>query len=105
MTAEAASIHQGMGSYLDDKGLRSWAFTLDHKRVGVMYLLTTLFFFLVGGVLGLLIRLELLTPGPTFFSDQTYNEIFTAHGTSMIFLFIIPGIPAALGNFFPSCPY
>jgi len=87
------------GSYLDKKGLRSWLWTLDHKRVGILYIFTTLGFFLIGGVFGLLIRLELLTPGPTFFSDQTYDVIFTLHGAVMIFLFIIPGIPSGLGNF------
>jgi len=86
--------------YLTDKGFRSWAYTLDHKRIGVMYLFTTLFFFLVGGVFGLLIRLELLKPASWLFSDQVYNELFTMHGAMMIFLFIIPGIPSGFGNFF-----
>ncbi|MBI5189382.1 MAG: cytochrome c oxidase subunit I [Nitrospirae bacterium] len=95
---KAAQSGPGRG-YLEEKGWRSWAYTLDHKRIGVMYLFTTLFFFLLGGVFGMLIRLELLTPGPTFFSDQTYNEMFTMHGSMMIFLFIIPGIPSGLGNF------
>jgi cytochrome c oxidase subunit 1 len=94
---ETALINRG---YLEDKGFWSWAYTLDHKRIGVMYLCTTLFFFLLGGVFGLLIRLELLRPGSWLFSDQVYNELFTMHGAMMIFLFIIPGIPSGLGNFF-----
>src|SRR5512135_74866 len=88
------------GSYLDAKGIKSWAFTLDHKRIGLMYLFTTMFFFVVGGIFGLLIRLELLKPANWLFSNQSYNEMFTMHGALMIFLFIIPTIPSALGNFF-----
>ena len=86
--------------YLTEKGFHSWAFTIDHKRIGVMYICTTLAFFLVGGILALLLRLKLLVPGPAFFSDHTYNVLFTMHGAMMIFLFIIPAIPSSLGNFF-----
>jgi cytochrome c oxidase subunit 1 len=95
--ADSANVNH---SYLDAKGFRSWAFTLDHKRIGVMYLCTTLLFFLVGGLLGLLIRLKLMYPGEQLLSNHAYNVIFTLHGAVMIFLFIIPGIPAGLGNFF-----
>ncbi|MGB9606698.1 MAG: cytochrome c oxidase subunit I, partial [Bryobacteraceae bacterium] len=87
-------------SYLTEtRGLRSWLFTLDHKRIGVMYLWSTLLAFFLGGVLAMLIRLELLTPGRTLMDADTYNKVFTLHGAVMIFLFIIPSIPAALGNF------
>jgi cytochrome c oxidase subunit 1 len=86
--------------YLEGKGFWSWAYTLDHKRIGVMYLYTTLFFFLVGGVFALLIRIKLMYPGEWIFSNQTYNVLFTMHGALMIFLFIIPAIPSGLGNFF-----
>src|SRR5512144_397555 len=86
--------------YLEDKGIRSWALTLDHKRIGVMYLYTTLFFFLLGGVFALLMRIKLMFPGQQIFSDQAYNVMFTLHGSLMIFLFIIPAIPSGLGNFF-----
>jgi len=86
--------------YLEQRGFRSWAFTHDHKRIGVMYLCTTLFFFLVGGVFAILLRLKLLYPGQGLFSDHAYNVLFTLHGSVMIFLFIIPAIPAGLGNFF-----
>lgn len=81
------------------KGLLSWLFTLDHKRISVMYLIAILSSFFLGGVFALLIRTELLTPGATIMSADTYNKMFTLHGAVMIFLFIIPGIPAALGNF------
>ena len=81
------------------KGLLSWVLTVDHKRIGLMYLVATLFFFLVAGLLALALRAELLTPGQDFMSAQTYNKVFTLHGAIMVFLFIIPSVPAALGNF------
>jgi cytochrome c oxidase subunit I len=89
----------GRDNYLNHgKGLRSWLFTLDHKRIGIMYLVSILASFLLGGIFALLIRTELLTPGKTIVDANTYNQMFTLHGAIMIFLFIIPGIPAALGN-------
>jgi cytochrome c oxidase subunit 1 len=81
------------------RGLRSWLFTLDHKRIGVMYFWSTLAAFVIGGIFAILIRLELLTPKQTIMSADTYNKVFTLHGAVMIFLFIIPSIPAAFGNF------
>ncbi|MGC8596040.1 MAG: cytochrome c oxidase subunit I [Candidatus Kryptoniota bacterium] len=81
-------------------GILSWIFSTDHKRIGIMYLVSTLTFFAVGVTLGLLMRLEMIAPGGKIFSPQTYNELFTLHGVIMIFLFVIPGIPASLGNFF-----
>jgi cytochrome c oxidase subunit 1 len=87
-------------NYLNhERGLRSWLLTLDHKRIGVMYLVSILSAFLLGGIFALLIRTELLTPQHTIMKADTYNVMFTLHGAVMIFLFIIPGIPAALGNF------
>lgn len=83
-----------------DRGLRSWVFTLDHKRIGVMYLAGIMSSFLLGGIFALLIRSELFTPNKMFLSEDRYNEFFTLHGAIMTFLFIIPSIPAALGNFF-----
>ncbi|MDA1353476.1 MAG: cytochrome c oxidase subunit I [bacterium] len=91
------SSHVG---YLEaEKGLKSWLFTLDHKRIGVMYLFTVFFSLLLGGLFALLLRLELLTPTTLIFSAKQYNQLFTLHGAIMVFLFIIPSIPAALGNF------
>ena len=88
-------------TYLNaDKGILSWLFTLDHKRIGLLYLGSITLFFFVGGVLALLLRTELLTPAQSIIDADTYNQIFTLHGAIMIFLFIIPSIPAALGNFF-----
>jgi len=86
--------------YLEEpKGLWSWLTTVDHKRIGLMYMWSVLFFFLVGGIFALLIRLELLTPKQTIMDAETYNRVFTLHGAIMTFLVIIPAIPAPLGNF------
>lgn len=82
------------------RGLFSWIFTLDHKRIGLLYLYSVGSFFLVGAALGVLMRLELLNPGGDIIEAQTYNQVFTFHGVIMIFLFIIPSIPAVFGNFF-----
>ena len=83
------------------RGFRSWALTLDHKRIGIMYLISVLGSFLVGGIFALLVRTELLTPGATIpgVDENLYNQFFTLHGAIMVFLVIIPSIPAALGNF------
>jgi cytochrome c oxidase subunit I len=82
------------------KGIKSWLTTVDHKRIGLMYLFSVIFFFFIGGMLAITLRLELLTPAKTFIEADTYNKIFTLHGAVMVFLFIIPSIPAALGNMF-----
>jgi cytochrome c oxidase subunit 1 len=79
-------------------GIRSWLFTLDHKRISVLYLVSILTAFFLGGVFAILLRTELLIPGETLVDPDTYNQLFTLHGAAMIFMFIIPGIPAALGN-------
>ncbi|GFO67597.1 cytochrome c oxidase subunit 1 [Geomonas limicola] len=79
-------------------GIGSWIFSTDHKRIGLLYLYSVTGFFLVGVILGLLIRLELMAPGKTIVDAPTYNALFTVHGVVMIFLFIIPGIPASFGN-------
>ncbi len=81
-------------------GLRAWLLTHDHKRLGLMYLWAILFWFVVAMVLGLLLRTELMGLGPTIMKAEVYNSMFTLHGVIMIFLFVIPGIPAIFGNFF-----
>ncbi|MBI1931237.1 MAG: cytochrome c oxidase subunit I [Ignavibacteriales bacterium] len=81
-------------------GILSWLLSTDHKRIGLMYLIAISIFFFTGAILGVLMRLELIAPGRTIMDAQTYNTIFTLHGVIMIFLFIIPGIPAVFGNFF-----
>ncbi len=81
------------------KGIMSWLFTLDHKRIGVLYMITVFSFFFVGGVFALLMRLELFKVGETIMNSGIYNQIMTYHGAIMVFMVIIPGIPAFLGNF------
>jgi cytochrome c oxidase subunit 1 len=80
------------------KGIGSWLVTLDHKRIGLMYLFGILGALLLGGFFALLVRTELFLPGETITGPETYNRFFTLHGAVMVFLVIIPGIPAALGN-------
>jgi len=81
------------------KGLFSWIFTLDHKRIGLLYLFSLGTFFLIAASIGVLMRLELLNPGRDIVGPETYNQMFTLHGVIMIFLFIIPSVPAVFGNF------
>ncbi len=81
------------------RGILSWLFTLDHKRIGVMYMVMVLVSFFFGGVFALLIRTELIAPGQTIMDADQYNQAFTLHGAIMVFLVIIPSVPAALGNF------
>lgn len=81
------------------KGIKSWLLTVDHKRIGILYLYSVMFFFMVGGIFALLLRTELLSPEKILVEADTYNQFFTLHGAIMIFLFIIPSIPAILGNF------
>jgi len=99
-TVATATTGQPEIHYLNHaKGLKSWLLTLDHKRIGLLYLISVVFFFIVGGILALLIRAELFEPGQTLMTAETYNHIFTLHGAVMIFLFLIPAVPAVLGNF------
>jgi cytochrome c oxidase subunit 1 len=87
-------------NYLNsDYGVRSWLLTTDHKRIALLYLLSITVFFFVGGFFALLIRLELLTPAGDLVLADTYNKLFTMHGQIMVFFFLIPSIPATLGNF------
>jgi cytochrome c oxidase subunit I len=87
-------------NYLNaDRGVWSWLTTVDHKRIAIMYLVSVLIAFLVGGIFAMALRMELLTPGPTIMGANTYNRMFTLHGVVMIFLFMIPAIPGVFGNF------
>src|SRR5215213_2532902 len=82
----------------EPRGLWSWIATVDHKRIGILYLLVTFFFFLVGGLMALVMRLQLAQANSTMLDAQTYDELFTMHGTTMIFLFVVP-VGAAFGNY------
>ena len=106
MASDAAVIKTNVHepSYLDYKGkhsgIKGWLLSTDHKRIGILYMIGILTFFFAGVIFGFLMRLELISPGETIVSAETYNRFFTLHGVIMIFLFIIPGIPAIFGNFF-----
>jgi cytochrome c oxidase subunit 1 len=82
-----------------DYSVRSWLLTTDHKRIAILYLVSISAFFTLGGILAGLLRLELLTPQGDLVQAETYNKLFTMHGITMIFFFLIPSIPAVLGNF------
>jgi cytochrome c oxidase subunit 1 len=82
------------------KGIFAWILSTDHKRIGLMYMYLIMTFFIVGAILGLLMKLELIAPGKTIMDAQTYNGFFTLHGITMIFLIVIPGLSAVFGNFF-----
>ena len=87
-------------NYLNVKdSWKSWLFTTDHKRIAILYLISISAFFFLGGLFALLIRLELLTPQGDLVTSDTYNKLFTMHGIIMVFFFLIPSIPATLGNF------
>ncbi|HVT12089.1 MAG TPA: cbb3-type cytochrome c oxidase subunit I [Fimbriimonadaceae bacterium] len=80
--------------------VRSWLLTGDHKRIAILYLFSVSLFFMIGGIFASLIRLELISPSGVLLESETYNKIFSAHGIVMIFLFLVPSIPAVFGNFF-----
>src|SRR3989441_681410 len=80
-------------------GIRSWLLTTDHKRIALLYLASVTFFFFIGGLFATMIRIHLLTPSGYLVTPETYNKLFTMHGVAMIFFFLIPSIPAVLGNF------
>ena len=78
--------------------IASWLVTVDHKRIGIMYIVTSLFFFVLGGILAVLMRAQLATPNETLLTKNSYNEVLTMHGTTMIFLVVVP-ILAGFGNY------
>ena len=98
--SHAVSANGEPRNYLNETyGIKSWLLTLDHKRIGILYLITLAVFFLVGSMFASLIRFELMTPKGDLVEAETYNKLFTMHGVVMIFFFLIPSIPAVLGNF------
>ena len=80
-------------------GVKSWLLTTDHKRIAILYLISVTMFFFLGGLFAVLIRLELMTPAGDLVQAETYNKLFTMHGVIMVFFFLIPVVPAVLGNF------
>ena len=83
-----------------EHGILSWLLTADHKRIAILYLFSITFFFFIGGFFAGMVRMELLTPAGDLLAADTYNKMFTMHGIVMIFLFLVPSVPATLGNFF-----
>ncbi len=97
---ESHPDHTHVVNYLNvDYSLKSWLLTVDHKRIGILYLLSVTLFFLIGGAAAVLFRVELMTPEGELFQSETYNKLFTMHGVVMIFFFLIPAVPGVLGNF------
>ena len=99
-TIDTPRVRHPHVNYLNaDYGIKSWLLTLDHKRIALLYLASVTFFFFLGGAYAIAIRLELMTPVGDLVQSQTYNKMFTHHGILMVFFFLIPSIPAILGNF------
>ncbi len=87
-------------NYLNSNyGIKSWLLTTDHKRIAILYLISITAMFWLGGFFAMMIRLELLTPAGDLVSSDTYNKLFTMHGIIMVFFFLIPSVPAVIGNF------
>jgi cytochrome c oxidase subunit 1 len=104
MTVSSPPVEMGQAkeppNYLNwTYGIQSWLLTTDHKRIAILYLISISFFFLLGGVAATLIRIDLLTPQGDLLTSDNYNKSFTLHGVIMVFFFLIPSIPAIMGNF------
>ena len=95
----APAVHEELDYLRCQRGLRSWLTTLDHKRIGILYLISIVAAFVLGGLMAVAIRVELFAPGEQIVGEDTYNNLFTLHGAIMVFLFVIPSIPAVIGNF------
>src|SRR5207248_8614055 len=104
-SSNATTVVRHSGAYAPDNyltaahGVKSWLLTTDHKRIAILYLWTILVFFLIAAVAAALMRVELLTPAGDLVTSETYNKLFTVHGVLMGWFFLIPSIPAVLGNF------
>src|SRR5271167_3602266 len=104
MSTAIAELHEAPAesgvNYLNATyGIRSWLLTLDHKRIGLLYLGSITLMFFVGGMAAVLMRLHLVEPQGALFEPETYNKMFSTHGIIMVFFFLVPSIPATLGNF------
>jgi len=96
----AVVFQRASPSYLNDGySVRSWLLTRDHKRIAILYMISITLFFFIGGAAAVLFRVHLLTPSGALFQPETYNKLFTIHGVVMVFFFLIPSIPAVMGNF------
>jgi cytochrome c oxidase subunit 1 len=99
MTSEAPALPRQQHYLNVSYGWKSWLLTIDHKRIAMLYLASVSLMFLLGGVFAVLVRLELITPAGDLMQSEVYNRAFTMHGVLMVFFFLIPAIPAVLGNF------
>src|SRR5438552_1968975 len=97
--AKSRPIYLEPEHYLSEHTVKSWLLTTDHKRIGLLYLFSIIFFFAIAAVAAALMRLELITPQGDLVLSETYNKLFTIHGVLMVWFFLIPSIPAVLGNF------
>ncbi len=101
MSTAAATAEYPKKHYLNEtQGILSWLLTKDHKRIAILYLVSVSAFFMLGGLMAMLVRLELLTPAGDLLGPDSYNRAFTMHGVLMVFFFLLPVVPAILGNFF-----
>src|SRR6185295_16127758 len=90
-TAVAVNVTSALAATIVSRGrYSSWLTTVDHKRIGILYILTSLFFFVAGGIVALLMRTQLARPNEHVFTRNTYDQLFTMHGTTMIFLVVVP---------------
>src|SRR3954452_21065038 len=94
-----AAVHSPVSYLRSEQGIKSWLLTTDHQRIAWLYVAAITVFFFVGGFAALLMRLELLTPQGDLVTSETYNKLFTMHGIIMVWFFLIPSVPAVLGNF------
>ena len=99
MTTTAAAPPYTGATEKSGSGIWSWLTTVDHKRIGVLYLITSMAWFIIGGLEAVLIRAQLQGPNGRLLSAEAYNQLFTMHGTTMVFLFVVP-IMAGFGNYF-----
>jgi cytochrome c oxidase subunit I len=99
LAAELPRVESRVNYLNASYGVKSWLLTTDHKRIALLYLISITFFFLIGGMAATVMRLHLISPTGALVEPQTYNKLFSVHGVIMIFFFLIPSIPAVLGNF------
>src|ERR1700745_3521704 len=100
MSAAPAAAVAPREHYLNvDYGIRSWLLTTDHKRIGILYMISITVMFFIGGIFATLILRELNTPARDLVTSDTYNKLFTMHGIVMVFFFLIPSVPSVIGNF------
>src|SRR3569833_1967983 len=99
-TVEPLTEPRAVKNYLTEgRTLKSWLLTTDHKRIGILYLISIVFYFTIAAIAAALMRMELITPAGDMVTSETYNKLFTIHGTLMVWFFLVPSIPAVLGNF------